>query len=150
MGSTLTFDLLSSSASDIVSIDAAANLIAHKNGAAVVRGSQGAVLHVVVNAVHQLRILPDRLELQMGSRTQVSVVGDDQNLAPPNFRWETTNPNTAAASWNTVYAGYTPGTAKLTARSGTASATLTVVVRAPKPTASGAKSPRASSASDKR
>src|SRR5439155_21241740 len=35
-GSTLAPDLLSSSASDIVSVDAAANLIAHKNGTAVV------------------------------------------------------------------------------------------------------------------
>lgn len=33
----------------------------------------------------------------------------------------------------TVYAGYTPGTATLTARSGATGAELTVVVRSPKP-----------------
>lgn len=131
VGSTLAADLLSSSNPEIVSVDGAGYLIANMNGTAIIRGSLGATLQVVVNAVKNLKVAPDRLELLAGTRTTVGITGDGQVLDAGNIRWETTAPNTAAASGPTVYAGYTTGTATLTARSGSAFATLSVVVREP-------------------
>jgi len=131
VGSTLAGDLLSSSEPSIVSVDSFGNLIGHKNGTAIVRGSAGAVLQVVVNAVGLLRVVPGHVELLPGGRASLEITGDGRELPAGSYRWDTTSPNTAVASGSTVYAGSTPGTATLTLRSGDATSTLTVTVRAP-------------------
>ncbi len=132
VGSTLAADLLWSSDPSVVTIDAAGNLIAHKNGTALVRTSTGATLEVIVNAVTVLQIVPNNLDLFPGSTTTVRVIGDGRELPITSYQWRTTSPSTAMASGATVYAGFTPGSATLTVRSGNATSTLTVAVREPK------------------
>jgi hypothetical protein len=132
VGSTLAGDLLSSSDPDVVSIDASGNLIAHKNGSTVVRTNSGATLRVIVNAIAVLQVAPDHLEMVGGRTASVRIVGDGSELPAGSYHWETTNPNTAMASASTVHAGYTPGTATLTVRSGNATSTLKVVVLEPR------------------
>ncbi len=130
VGSTLSADLLSSSDSSIVSIDAAGNLVAHKNGEAIVRGAGGASLHVLVNAVQALRVLPDLIEIAPGERAAVRLLGDGRELSSGAYTWETTDPNIAAGFGSSVQAGDRPGQALLTVRSGSSQATVNVTVRA--------------------
>jgi len=117
VGSTLAGDLLSSSDPSVVSVDVSGNLIAHKNGVALVRTNAGATLQVIVNVITALRVVPDHLELVPGGKAAVRIIGEGRELAMASYRWETTNPNIAMASDSTVYAGYTSGTATLTVRS---------------------------------
>jgi hypothetical protein len=124
--------LVSSTDPEIVSIDAFGNLVGHRNGTAIVRGTGGAILQVVVSAVSVLQVAPDRVELVAGKSAPLKVTGDGRNLPAGSYRWETTDPSTAVISGSTVLAGFTAGTATLTLRSGAATATLAVVVREPK------------------
>jgi hypothetical protein len=129
IGSTVAGDLLASSDSTVVSIDGAGNLVAHRNGTAVVRSRSGSTLIVTVDAVASIRIVPDHLELAAGEQAVVHARTDEHEIAAEALHWETTSPNTAVASGTTVHAGHTAGEATLTARSGLATAALRVTVR---------------------
>lgn len=129
VGSTLSADLLTSSDPGIVSIDSAGNLVGHRNGTAIVRSQSGSSLTVTVDAVASLRLVPEHLELRGGEHAVVHAWAEDHEVATRALHWETTNPNIAVIAAATVYAGYTPGDATLTARSGSATATLAVSVR---------------------
>lgn len=129
VGSTVSADLLTTSDSGVVGIDAAGNLIGHRNGTATIRSQSGSLLAVTVDAVASIRLEPEHLVLAAGQQTTVHVWAGDHEIAAGALRWDTTNPNTSVASGTTVYAGYIPGEATLTARSGAATATLQVRVR---------------------
>jgi hypothetical protein len=129
VGSTVSAELLTSSDPSIVSIDRAGNLVAHRNGSAIVRSQSGSSLTVTVDAVASLRLVPEHLELRGGEHAAVHAWAEDHEVAPRALHWETTNPNIAVVAAATVYAGYTPGDVTLTARSGSATATLKIRVR---------------------
>jgi hypothetical protein len=131
VGSSPSAQLLSSSDPTIASVDAAGNLVAHRNGEVTIRSTTGGTLRVIVNAVASLQIVPPRVELAPASQAAVRVLGDGRELPPEALRWETTSPNVGAASGTTVRSGLQPGAATLTVRSGAAHAALSLVVTAP-------------------
>src|SRR5258708_33042207 len=110
VGSTPSGGLLKSSDPSIVEIDSAGNLIGHRSVEVVVRGSGAAALRVVVQTVRKLEIVPQSVEIALGKKYDVEVLGDGRRLAPEVIRWETSNPNIAAAFGSTVQAGMVPGT----------------------------------------
>lgn len=113
----------------MVGIDPAGNLVGHRNGDALVRGSSGASLHVIVSASRTLEIVPNRIELPPAGTRTLKVLGDGRELSAEAFRWETSDPNVAAGFGLTVKAGMVPGTSTLTATAAKARATIEVVVR---------------------
>jgi len=130
-GSARGGDMLVSSDPTVVGVDPAGNLIAHRNGKASIRAADGAALEVTVQSARSLKITPSRFEIEPGARREVEVTIDDgQRVAPEARRWQTSNPNIAAANGSTVQAGTIQGAVSLTAGLGDASAGVVVVVRA--------------------
>src|SRR6267378_6813040 len=109
-GSTPSADLLRSSDPAIVELDGYGNLIAHKEGQAVIRGSGSAVLEVTVRAPTRLELVPRRIELGLGQKGNVEVRSEGKTLPPESLRWQTTDPNIAAAFGSIVQAGMSAGT----------------------------------------
>src|SRR5438128_7299666 len=88
----------------IVEVDPDGNLIAHRNGEVLVRGGGEAILRVVVQAAKVLEVVPHHLELVLGEKRDVQVLADGAALSPQAFRWQTSDPNIAAAFGSTVQA----------------------------------------------
>lgn len=128
-GSTKSGSLLTSSDPAIVGIDAAGNLIGHRNGEAVVRARGGSSLKVLVQSAKSIAIVPSRIELQPGATRDIEVTAGDQKISAQALRWQTSDAGIAVGFGLTIQGGLTPGTATLTASLGEASATVNVVVQ---------------------
>jgi hypothetical protein len=131
VGSIPSRDSLASSDQSVVDIDSSGGLIGRRNGEAIVTARGDAKLRVIVRAVRALAVEPAQLSMPLGSRRQLQLVADGHPLPPETVRWQTTNPNIAAAFGSEVHAGTAVGAATLTATAGAAQATVEVVVTQP-------------------
>jgi len=129
VGSTRAADLLRSSDPSIVSIDDRADLIAHRAGSATIYGSGESRLSVTVAAFSTLEIRPSVVHLTPRATTAIAVFGDGTPVPANVFRWQTTNPDIAAAFGSTIQAGNSTGTATLTLDAGGLRSTVEVTVK---------------------
>jgi hypothetical protein len=128
VGSTPSRELLTSTNPSVVDLDPSGDLIGHRNGEAEIRAAGGASLHVLVRAVRSLKVEPNRLSIPVGGQAALRLFADGSSLPPEAVRWQTSDPNIAAASGSAVRAGLLAGTATLTAMAGDGQASVEVAV----------------------
>ncbi len=117
----------------VVSVNAAGDLVGHRNGLTAIRTrhGEGSMLVVEVADVGAIRLEPERLELRPGQEARIQVVGSDGRPVPvEGIQWGASAPRRAHVVGGKVIAGGETGVAKVLARVGGRVAEAEVVVRA--------------------
>jgi hypothetical protein len=119
VGSAPSQQLLSSAAPEIVSIDAAGNLVAHRAGRAEIRSANDpATLLVDVHVATYLRVEPAEPTIAMGAAVPLRVFSDDGEVPAAAVSWAFTDPEIARVDGSSLIGGHTQGSARVIATYG--------------------------------